>query len=305
MRTRHLAVLAVATLAVAACTGREAPRAGGVHVVATTSIWGDVMVNLVGSDGKVDVLIPLGADPHEYQPSASQAAALREADLVVSNGLGLEQGLGDVLTAAASDGVTVLAIGDQLDPQPFVSADIDSQVAGRLDPHVWLDPQRVAAASRILAEQLTIIEPGVAWGERAEAYADRLLALDEEISASVATIPVQSRKLVTNHDALGYFARRYGFTIIGTVIPGGSTLAEPSSADLATLVEVIRAANVHAIFAETTESSALSEAVADELGAGVEVVELFTGSLGGPGSGAETLIELLGTSAERITDALS
>jgi zinc/manganese transport system substrate-binding protein len=307
-RLRHLGFLGLVGLAGltwAGCGNGQPAQPSGMHVVATTSIWGDVAANLVGGDGTVDVLIPIGADPHEYQASAAQAAALRNADLVISNGLGLEQGLADVLDAAASDGVAVVAIAEGVDPLPFLSADVDRAVAGRLDPHVWLDPLRVAAATRILADRLAAIEPDIAWNERADAYATRLLALDAELSESLAAVPIQSRNLVTNHDALGYFARRYGFMVIGTVIPGGATLTDPSSADLAHLVEVIRAANVHAIFAESIESTALSEAVAEELGTGVEVVELFTGSLGPPGSGAETLIDLLRTSARRIAGALS
>ena len=110
--------------------------------------------------------------------------------------------------------------------------------------------------------------------------------------------------MVTNHEAFGYFADRYGFEIVGVVIPGGSTLAEPSSSELADLVEVINQSGTSAIFAETTQPSSLAEAVAAELGDDVEVVELFTESLGGPGSGAETLQEMLLTNAARISEAL-
>ena len=110
--------------------------------------------------------------------------------------------------------------------------------------------------------------------------------------------------MVTNHEAFGYFADRYGFEIIGVVIPGGSTLAEPSSAELADLVEVMEQSGTGAIFAETTQPTTLAEAVAAELGGEVEVVELFTESLGGPGSGADTLQEMLVTNAGRISEAL-
>ncbi len=110
---------------------------------------------------------------------------------------------------------------------------------------------------------------------------------------------------MTNHDALGYFAARYDFVVVDTVVPGGATLGEPSSDELARLVQNIRSEAVKAIFAETTEPTALAEAIAAEVGSDVAVVELFTGSLGGTGSGAESLIELLESNAERIAAALS
>jgi zinc/manganese transport system substrate-binding protein len=110
--------------------------------------------------------------------------------------------------------------------------------------------------------------------------------------------------MVTNHEAFGYFAARYGFEVIGVVIPGGSTLAEPSSAELAALVEIMESESVRVIFAETSQPTALAEAVAAELGGDVDVVELFTESLGPPGSGAETLSKMLLTNAERISAAL-
>jgi zinc/manganese transport system substrate-binding protein len=121
----------------------------------------------------------------------------------------------------------------------------------------------------------------------------------------LADIPASRRKLVTNHDSLGYFADRYGFEIIGAVVPGGSTLGDPSSAELAGLVEKISSAGVPAIFAETTEPTALAEAVAREVGDDVVVVELYTGSLGEQGSGADTLIGMLLTDAGRIAGALT
>jgi zinc/manganese transport system substrate-binding protein len=281
-----------------ACSDDGVPE--GLTVVATTTILGDVVANVVGGDAEVVVLAPLGADPHDFQPSSAQVATINEADLVVANGLSLEEGLEDILDGAASDGANVIELAPQLDPLPFGSGDdSDSQ-----DPHVWLDPVRMGDAARLIASKLTAIDGSVDWNARADAYAAELAALDGEIEAMLAAIPEGGRLLVTNHDSLGYFAARYEFNVIGTVIPGGTTLADPSSEALAELVSVMETAGVTAIFAETTLPAVLAEAVAAELGSDVEVVSLYTGSLGEAGSGAETLIDMLRTNAERIAEGL-
>jgi zinc/manganese transport system substrate-binding protein len=301
-RTGGGVVLLAAAILLGSC-GSDASEADGITVVATTTILGDVAGNVVGDGGTVNVLLPTGADPHEYQPSARQVAAIAEADLVVVNGLGLEEGLADVLESAESDGANILRVAPQLEPIPFGVADRPGSASA--DPHVWFDPERMTVAAELIAEELTAIDDGGEWGIRATAYAAQLVAADQEIRGLLEVIPPQQRKLITNHDALGYFAARYGFDVIGVVIPGGSTLAEPSSAELTDLVSVVSAEGVPAIFAETTNPAALADAVAAEVDSGVVVVELFTGSLGEPGSGAATLIDMLLVNARRIAGALS
>jgi len=295
----------------AACSADTAsPPAGddtpALEILATTSIWGDVVRGIVGPDASVEVLLPIGADPHDYQASASQAVAVRNVDLVVTNGLHLEDGLADVLDAAEADGANLLAVGEQLDPQPFSSPPDDhDDSTDALDPHVWLDPVRVAEAARIIGAELAKLDDTHDWTSKADDYADELLALDRELETVLSAVPSESRRLITNHDALGYFAQRYDFVVVGTVIPGGSTLANPSSQALADLVARIREEDVAAIFAETIEPSALAESVAAEVGEDIVVVELYTGSLGAAGSGAETLVDMLRVNAGRIADALS
>lgn len=271
-------------------------------LVATTTILGDVVGNVVGDDARVEVLIPVGADSHDFQASAAQIAELNRAALVVANGLGLEEGLEGALAAAADDGVRVLEVGPLLDPVPLESE--EGEQHGGLDSHVWLDPLRMAEAARLIAAQLAEIDPATDWMTRAEEYAAELAAADEEIAAQLSTIPEDERRLVTNHESLGYFARRYGFQVVGVVIPGGSTLGDPSSAHLAELVEVMRREGVRVIFGETVEPGVLAAAVASELGEDVEVVPLFTESLGEPGSEAESLIAMLKTNAALIEEAL-
>ncbi len=336
---------------VAAASGGESPQeqaspsqtsADPLLIVATTTILGDIVMNLVGSDAELVVLLPVGADPHDYRASSAQVTLLHDADLVVANGLGLEEGLIDVLETAEADGVNLLEVGEFLDliqieeeghedhedeghedeghedeghedegHEDEDHEDEDHEDEGHeghahtgSDPHFWLDPLRVVEAAKLIANELAAIDPSIDWAERAAAYASELESLHSEIESILATIPPDDRKLVSNHEALRYFAARYGFEVVGTVIPGGATLADPSSAELAALVETIREEGVTAIFAETIESSDLAEAIAAEAGADVKVVDLYTGSLGETGSGADTLIGMLRVNAERIADAL-
>ena len=290
---------ALALLLAACVTGTETEQTSSTRlkVVATTTILGDVIRNIVGADATVEVLLPVGADPHAYQASSQQVAAIQEADLVIANGLLLEEGLIDVLEGAEAEGANILELAGQLDPILFGG--------GNEDPHVSLDPVRMADAARFIAVELAAIDPGIDWMSRAESYGDELAAVDERVEAILAVIPRESRKLVTNHDVLGYFAERYGLEVVGVVIPGGSTLAAPSSAGLAALVAEIEREEVRAIFVGTIETSVLAEAIAAEVGIDVEVVELYIGSLGEPGSGADTLIGMLLTDAERIAAALT
>ncbi|MGD2060072.1 MAG: metal ABC transporter substrate-binding protein [Acidimicrobiia bacterium] len=316
LRTRAIPLLVtlVALMSLVAC-GTDDEAKSGLSVVATTSIWADVASQVVGDDGTVEFVIPIGADAHDYQVSPREVATMEEAELVISNGLSLELGLTDVLDAISADGANVLELGPDLDPIEFSGEgghahedeehEAEGHEQGDLDPHVWFDPERVAEAARLIAAELTALDPSVDWEARADEYASELSEADTEIVEILAAVGDDDRELVTNHDAFGYFADRYDFDVVGVVIPGGSTLADPSSAELAALVEVITETGARAIFAETTQPTRLAEAVAAEVGGDVQVVELYTGSLGEPDSDAGTLIEMLVTNAQRIADALS
>lgn len=278
----------------------------GVSIVATTTMLGDIARNIVGDSGTVEVLLPIGADPHDFQPSSSQIASIHAADLVVANGLGLEEGLSDVLAAASEDGANIIEVAVLVDPLTFE----DRQPCGNdpgviCDPHVWLDPERDALTALIIGEELKTVLPSVDWGARVDDYAAALGSGDRSIQQVLGVVPEEDRILVTNHDSLGYFADRYGFEVIGSVMPGGSALSEPSSVDLAELVRVINETGVAAIFAETTQPTALASAIASETDHPVQIILLYTGSLGPPGSGADTLIGMLETNAGRIADGLS
>lgn len=323
MRRRLTAVLVgLAAVGVSGCGGGTGVtslpgQCAALEIVVTTSILGDVVEQVAADGARVEVLMPRGADPHSFQVSARQAAAMHRADLVVVNGLGLEEGMSVAIEAAAADGVSVLEAAAFVDALPLASGSGASGPTGTdgggeggsrgtLDPHIWTDPVRMADVVTGLGEALAGADPGCAERRRAAAagYRQELLSLDAEMEGILAVVPADRRKLVTNHRVLGYFADRYGFEVLGAIIPGGDTLAEPSPSDLASLVEVLRRAGVRVIFAETTRPANLAEAVAAELGEDVTVVDLFTESLGVPGSGAETYVAMQRTNAERIAAAL-
>ncbi len=176
---------------------------------------------------------------------------------------------------------------------------------GDCDPHVWLDPVRMIDASRAIGGALKLIDPAIDWSVGVDAYVGDLEELDTDVEALVETIPSADRLLVASHEALGYFASRYGFEIVGTVVPGGSTLADPSSAELEELVTIIDSLGIPAIFAESLSPTILADAVASEAAHPVEVVVLYTGSLGATGSGADSYIGMIMTDARLIVEALS
>jgi zinc/manganese transport system substrate-binding protein len=315
-----LALVSVLGL-LASCGGGSKDNASSVTkassrplVIATTPILGDLVRQVGGDQINVDVLIPLGADPHDFEPSAAQAAQLRDASLIVANGLGLEERLESALDGAQKDGVPVFDVGEELDPLPLSAADEKEGHAeeeagghGSEDPHVWLDPERMAKAASLVATQLatTIGLDAAPFQQRAATYADAARVAEAEARALLAELPADQRKLITNHDALEYFAERFNLEVIGTVIPGGSTLAEPSAADLSELVALVKANNVKAIFSESTVSSKLIESLAREVGSRVSVIELSTDTLGEPGSPTATYPGLIVTTARLIANGLS
>jgi zinc/manganese transport system substrate-binding protein len=281
------------------CTSESAGDEGPL-VVATHSILGDLVDGVLGDEATVEVVMPRGADPHEFSPSAADAAMINEADLVVTNGFDFEVGLTDVLEAAADEGVPLLELGPGLDPLPLRTGDGE-------DPHWFTDPLRMARAAGLVAEassDLEGIDADVVVAQ-AEAYAIATRELDEVVVSTLAVVPDDQRVLVTNHEVFAYFADRYGFAVAGVVVPSGTTLAEPSSGELGDLVEVIEATGVPAIFADTSASTELATVLAEETGEDIEVVALYTESLGEEGSPAETYAGLIETDAELIAEALT
>lgn len=293
-------------------------------VVVTTTILGDVVENLAGGELDVVTIMPVGADPHDFQASARQVAEISDADVLIVNGAGFEEGLLDVIEAAESDGVAVFeAIGavetiefgegghdhsDEDHSDEGEHADEHDHDHEGADPHFWTDPARMALAVDAMAEFLIASVDGVdadALRASAEAYVAELEALDSEVADTLDAIDEGRRVLVTNHDSFGYFADQYDFEVAGTVIPSGSTTDGTSARELAELVEVIEDEGVPAIFSESTVSDELAQTLAAEVGGEIAIIELYTGSLSEPGSDADTYVALVRTNAQRIVDALT
>lgn len=321
VKPRRIAFLAIAALVLplAACsqahTAADDAAAGArPQVVVTTNILGDVASEIAGDSIDVTTLMKPNADPHSFEISAQQAAALDSADLVVSNGLGLEEGMQRHLDRAAAAGVEQFVAGAVIDPLSYSSDEDHAAPKGPngsavADPHFWTDPRQMVTVTRALSDALADLpslsdEARADIAARGSAYAQGLEELDEALAERFAEIPRQQRALVTNHHVFGYFAKRYDFTVLGTAIPGGTTLAAPSAADLDALVTAITDAGVPTIFAESSSPDRLMRVLADEAGITVNVVPLFTESLSEPGGGAESYLEMVNTNADRIVSGL-
>ncbi|MFB3978985.1 zinc ABC transporter substrate-binding protein AztC [Microbacterium proteolyticum] len=290
-------------LAGALLTGCASSASERPLVVVSTSILGDVVSNLVGDDVEVLTLMRPGADPHSFEISASEAARVRSADLVVSNGLGLEEGLQQHLDAAADAGVAAFVAGDVVDVLPYTSTD----AGGADDPHFWTDPAQTIAVVDALVPVLEGLDgvDAAAIAARAADYREALEAIDADMTTAFAAIPEARRALVTNHHVFGYLAERFGFRVVGAVIPGGTTLAAPSASDLADLVSAIDEAGVRTIFAESSQPDRLMKALAEEADVDVTVTELFTESLTDATGGAPDYLTMMRVNTERIATGLS
>ncbi|WP_229382045.1 zinc ABC transporter substrate-binding protein AztC [Microbacterium schleiferi] len=300
-RALAMAGAALAALALAGCT----PSAVDIrpHVVVTTNILGDVVAEIAGDQAEVIKLMKPNADPHSFEISAQQAAAMEHADLLVANGLGLEEGLQQHVDRARSAGVAMVVAGEVIEVLDYASG----ETAGVPDPHFWTDPARVVDVVEAVEAALIEVDgvDAAAVGANADAYLAELGELDHEMVSAFAAIPAAQRALVTNHHVFGYLADRFDFEIVGTVIPGGTTLAAPSAADLRDLANAIETAGAPTIFAESSQPDRLVQVLAREVGLDVDVVELFTESLTDPGEGADTYLAMMRENTARISDGLT
>jgi zinc/manganese transport system substrate-binding protein len=302
MRRAALLVLAAAmALMVPGCAAPGTSQEP--QIVVTTNILGDVTREVLGDQATLTTLMQPDADPHSFEISAQEAALLGSADLVVSNGLGLEEGLQQHLDRASAAGAPMLVAGDVVDVVPYASG----EAAGAPDPHFWTDPAAMIDVVNALEAAARTVD-GIDAGKLAAgaaAYRDRLTKLDADMAAAFAALPRERRALVTNHHVFGYLAKRYDFRVIGAVIPGGTTLAAPSAADLRHLSQAINTAAVPTIFAESSQPDRLVQVLASEAGVNVQVRELFTESLTRPGGGAPTYLEMMRANTIRIVQGLA
>jgi ABC-type Zn uptake system ZnuABC Zn-binding protein ZnuA len=270
---------------------------------------GDVVRQVGGDRIELTTLMGIGIDPHSYVPTPTDTAAIYDAHLVFANGAGLEADLGEMFDSAGGDAVQIhLSDGLALRPADETSGESSDQrehggESGNTDPHVWLDVENVQRWVAGIEEALSSLDPANAEGYRAnaEAYTSQLQELDAWVVEQVASIPEANRKLVTNHPAFAYFAARYGLEQVGAVYPV-SPSAEPSAGEIAALEDAIREYDVPAVFTESTVNPELAQQVAKDTG--IELVALYSGSLGEPGSGAESYVLMIHYDVDAIVGAL-
>lgn len=282
-------------------------------ILATTSIWADITSQVLCGEA-VPSLIPIGSDPHTWEPSMATRADVDASLAIITNGLGLESGLDDIFDSARANGIQVVELTAVVELLPTLAAhdgddegdhseDEHSHSESGLDPHIWLDPQRVIDTIPTIVEMA--VESGFDRNEIevcAEEYSNSLRELDTEINNLFESLTDSDRTIVTNHDSLGYFADRYDLTVIGTVLPSTDTSTEANAADLAALADLITSSEVTTIFTDSESSDTDSQALAERLE--IDVVPLLTSSLTSGSESGRSYIELMRTNANAIHSAL-
>jgi ABC-type Zn uptake system ZnuABC Zn-binding protein ZnuA len=277
----------------------ESRADGPLKVVTSTTILADLARQIGGERVDVTSLLPPNADPHDYEPSPDDVIAIEDADLVILHGLQLDTWV-DPLVEAAQTSAPVLVATDGI---KTIGSNEEGFSEG--DPHVWFDPTRVETMVANIQTSLASVDADGAnlYQQRLDAYSASLDQLDKALQERIDLIPEERRVLVTNHDALEYYASRYGLKIVGTVIPGLDSRTEPSAKEIAKLIDEIKKTGVSVIFVENTVSPALADSLASD--AGIRVApELFTDSLGDKDSGADTYIGLMETDTRIIVENL-
>jgi ABC-type Zn uptake system ZnuABC Zn-binding protein ZnuA len=293
MRSRSSALVAVLVAAVVGCgDGGRSGDDADVTVVATTTQVADLVANVGGKRIALDSILRSNSDPHEYEPRPSDAAALAKADVVFRSGGDLDEWLDEVVDSAGGDAKQVTLI--------------DSVQRHGDDPHWWQDPRNAILAVAAIRDALIDADPAgrAGYERRATAYTARLRRLDAAVARCIDRVPQAKRKLVTTHDALGYFAARYGIDVIGAVIPSLSTQAQPSAKDVNELVGQIKREGVEAIFPEASLSRRLEQAISRESGAEVGG-QLWADTLGPEGSSGATYLDSIRANAAALAQGMS
>jgi ABC-type Zn uptake system ZnuABC Zn-binding protein ZnuA len=274
-----------------------------LHVVATTNVIADVVAQVGQNRVELVGLVPAGADPHAFQATPADLRALNAAHVVFVNGLNLEENLLPTLNALDT-GVPLVSVNSGVEPLAMAGDESHDHDHGEADPHTWFDVANVVLWTDTIAAALSALDPAnaAAYAEAASAYQEELAALDQSIRSELDLIPPAKRKLVTDHDALGYFAHAYGFEVVGAVVPSLSTLAAPSAQDLAALQDQIRAEGVPAVFVDTAVNPNLATRIAADTG--MRVVPLYTGSLSAADGPASTYVDMMRYTAQAMVDAL-
>jgi ABC-type Zn uptake system ZnuABC Zn-binding protein ZnuA len=305
---RLIVFLTVFTLLIAGCTPASGSGTTDSAILATTTFLADIARNVAGDRVTVESLLPVGADPHAYQPTPQDAARIADSQLLIVNGMEyehfieslLENAGGGRVVVTASEGIEALHAEEHAGETEAGSA--HTHEAG--DPHLWLDPNLVIRYVENIRDGLVQFDPEgeAVYRSNAEAYIAQLKDLDAWIVEQVSQIPQERRLLVTNHESLGYFAERYGFTVVGTLIESVSSGASPSAGQMADLIVQIQTSGAPAIFLDSSDNEALAQQIADETGVQV-VTDLYLESLT-DGAPAATYIDMMKHNVTRIVEAL-
>jgi ABC-type Zn uptake system ZnuABC Zn-binding protein ZnuA/ABC-type Mn2+/Zn2+ transport system permease subunit len=305
---RRVAPVAVAAIAVAAAVagcgaGSTGSTGGKLDVVATTTQIGDWARRVGGPNADVHQILAANTDPHEYEPRPADVQAVANAELVFTNGAGLDGWAGKLVDEAGGS-PEVVDLTKRLPTQ--LPGEETGPERSAHDPHWWHDPLNAAAAVREIGAALERADPSTraAFAQRTAAYEAELRKLDRQIHSCFRGLPASRRKLVTDHDAFGYFAHRYGFEVVGAVIPSQTTQAQPSARDLSELADVVRREHVSSIFPESSLSPKLARTIARETGAAAGLT-LYGDTLGPAGSDADTYLKMEAVNARTIALGLS
>jgi zinc/manganese transport system substrate-binding protein len=296
----------------------DRPASPRLTVIATHSILGDLAHNVGGDKIELHTLVGPVSDAHTFDPSPADSVSLAQANLLFENGLNFEGWLDTLYTASRSQatrvvvttGIKPLSTADHDEygeaDQPAANQEEHGHDDGEFDPHVWHDVSNVITMVETIRDALVKADPANAptYMSNADTYLAELRELDSWIQQQVESLPPERRKLVTSHDTFGYFARRYGFEVVGSALGSNSTeAADPSAGELAHLVEAIKQANVPAIFTENVQNSGVTEQIAAE--AGVKLAPtLYTDALGEPGSAGDSYLKLMRYNVTTIVTAL-
>ncbi|HMO58128.1 MAG TPA: zinc ABC transporter substrate-binding protein [Roseiflexaceae bacterium] len=301
-----LVILLVACSGSPAASEDPAARGGALKVITTTGQIADAVRQVAGERVVLENLLGPGIDPHTYVATEGDIARFAEADIIFYNGLRLEAQLDRVLQQIGSRGMTVVGVGDAIEPQKLLNWEPEAGLP--YDPHIWNDVELWQEAVIVVRDTLMQADPANAayFAERSAAYLAQLDELDNYIQQRTAELPDDRRVLVTAHDAFGYFGRAYGFEV--EAVQGISTEAEAGAGDIQALVEIIVSRQVPAIFIETTISPRTIEAVqAAVRSQNHEVVvggQLYSDAMGEPGTGADTYIGMMRHNIDTIVAAL-
>ena len=287
-------------------SGPETLETGKPKFVATTTIVGDVVSQVGGDLIELSMLLPVGTDPHSFDPTPQDIAKIAEADLVFANGAGLEEFL-DPLIESAGAGDRVVHLSEDIELIDFAGereAEDNQHSHANGDPHTWTDPHNVLIWVESIERELSQRDPANSevYAANADQYKAELEELDAWIRQQVSQVPENNRKIVTDHLTFSYFAATYGFEQLGAIIPGYSTLAEPSAQDIAATEDAIRNLGVKAIFVGNTVNPNLAERVAEDTG--TDIIFVYTGSLSESGGEAGTYLTYMRYNTSAFVEAL-